>query len=90
MYKATLTLLISSLLISTSVFAKPPKVKEINGEDGWYRQNYEKTNVLYLLDSKTKLCFAKSANSGLTEINCRDLQKRKEWKKVIEEVFENN
>lgn len=82
-----------ALAFAVSLFQVPDslaagKVKNIG--DGWYRQKHEDANLYYLVDTKTKLCFAKAQGETVALIPCAKLKLRKKWEKVMEKMDEGD
>jgi len=65
---------------SSVAYAKKAKIEDIG--DGWYQQIF-KSQHGYVVDTKTKLCFARRSNGGFVDIDCTMLKKRKGWKDKI-------
>jgi hypothetical protein len=88
-FKEVATLIVT-LAFSSSAFSNAPKVKE---ENDIYAQKLSIPNssgsIAYFADSKTEICFMKWLSSPGESptppvvIDCADLAKRDEWKKVL-------
>ena len=64
-----------------SNFALAEEIEE--GSKGVYQQelDVDRGNISYIVDTKTQLCFM--SYGGTTNIPCKALVKRPEWKKYI-------
>lgn len=72
------------MLISGAAFVS--EVEE--GDDYMYWQDYNSyqiSTLRYQVDVQAKMCFAiiTSTGIGITEIDCKKLAQRPEWKKII-------
>ncbi len=88
MKKLVSTLLIMIFLsIGDKVFAdqKISAPRIVTEKNGMYIQKDIRPYFDYMVDSVAELCFAKSLNHGvgLTQIDCKNLSRRPEWKSII-------